>query len=145
MIHGVLSAIVLVVACAPGPRTASSGSDAPANQKAEPGSRHVRENTITIPELYPDLARLLAEYFSLEQARNGARYQDAVLVFVLTESHEVLLQTKSDAKSILSSESELRAFESYLGETGLKFSELGAGVTAADWLTDVMSLISSSV
>jgi hypothetical protein len=57
----------------------------------------------------------------------------------------VLLQTKSDAKSILSSESELRAFESYLGETGLKFSELGAGVTAADWLTDVMSLISSSV
>jgi len=64
---------------------------------------------------------------------------------VLTESHEVLLQTKSDAKAILSSESELRAFESYLGETGLKFSELGAGVTAADWLTDVMSLISSSV
>jgi hypothetical protein len=64
---------------------------------------------------------------------------------VLTESHEVLLQTKSDAKSILSSESELRAFESYLTEAGLKFSDLGAGVTAADWLTDVMSLISSSV
>ena len=100
---------------------------------------------ITIPELYPDLARLLAEYFSIDQARKGARYQDAVLVFVLTESHQTLLQTSSDAKAILGSESELRAFESFLAEAGLHFSELGAGVTAADWLTDVVSLIASSV
>jgi hypothetical protein len=56
-----------------------------------------------------------------------------------------LLQTSSDAKAILASESELRAFESFLAETGLEFSELGAGVTAGDWLTDVISLISSSV
>ena len=100
---------------------------------------------MTIPEIYPDLARLLAEYFSLEQTRDGARYRDAVLVFVLTESHPTLLQAASDARAILSSESELRAFEAFLGEAGLHFSELGSGVTAADWLTDVVSLISSSV
>ena len=68
-----------------------------------------------------------------------------MLVFVLTESHQTLLQTSSDAKAILGSESELRAFEAFLAETGLDFSELGAGVTAGDWLTDVVSLISSSV
>jgi hypothetical protein len=39
----------------------------------------------------------------------------------------------------------LRAFEAFLAEAELKFSDLGAGVTAADWLTDVVSLISSSV
>lgn len=100
---------------------------------------------MTIPEIYPDLARLLAEYFSLEQTRDGARYRDAVLVFVLTESHPTLLQAASDARAILSSESELRAFEAFLSEAGLHFSELGSGVTAADWLTDVVSLISSSV
>ena len=100
---------------------------------------------MTIPELYPDLAKLLAEYFSLEHARDGARYQDAVLVFVLTESHPVLLQTASDARAILASESELRAFEAFLGEAGLDFAQLGSGVTASDWLNDVVSLISSSV
>ena len=100
---------------------------------------------MTIPELYPDLARLLAEYFSLEKARDGARYQDAVLVFVLTEPHERLLQALSDARSILGSDSELRAFEAFLAETGLDFSELGPGMTAGDWLSDVVALIASSV
>jgi hypothetical protein len=100
---------------------------------------------MTIPQLYPDLARLLESYFSLERARAGARYQDAVLVFVLTESHGTLLQTLSDARAILGSETDLRAFESYLVETGFEFGQLGDGVTARDWLTDVVALISSSV
>ncbi len=99
----------------------------------------------TIPELYPDLALLLSSYFALERTRGGARHQDAVLVFVLTESHGTLLQTLSDARAILGSEAELRAFESYLARTGFDFGQLGDGVTARDWLTDVVALISSSV
>lgn len=100
---------------------------------------------MTIPELYPDLARLITDYFSLERARSGARYQDAVLAFVLTESHPTLLQTSSDARAILASESELAAFEFYLAENGYSFAELGDGVTASDWLADVNTLISTSV
>jgi hypothetical protein len=100
---------------------------------------------LTIPELYPDLAHLLGSYFSLERAREGAHYQDAVLVFVLTESHGTLLQTLSDARAILGSETDLRAFESYLVEGGFHFGQLGDGVTARDWLSDVVMLISSSV
>ena len=100
---------------------------------------------MTIPEIYPDLTRLLAEYFSLESARNGALYRDAVLVFVLTESHGTLLQTASDAKAILAVDAELRAFEAFVAEEGLDFSALGVGVTAEDWLADVISLIASSV
>jgi hypothetical protein len=100
---------------------------------------------MTIPQLFPDLARLLASYFTLERAREGARYQDAVLVFVLTESHGTLLQTLSDARAVLGSETDLRAFESYLVETGFDFGQLGDGVTARDWLADVVTLISSSV
>lgn len=100
---------------------------------------------LTIPQLYPDLARMLASYFALERTRNGASYRDAVLVFVLTESHATLLQTLSDARAILASDTDLRAFESYLVETGFEFGQLGDGVTARDWLTDVVMLISSSV
>ena len=100
---------------------------------------------MTIPELYPDLARLLSSYFALERSREGAHYQDAVLVFVLTESHGTLLQTLSDARAILGSETDLRAFESYLVETGFEFGQLGDGVTAGEWLADVVMLISSSV
>lgn len=100
---------------------------------------------MTIPELYPDLARLLSEYFSLESRRNGARYRDAVLVFVLTEPHATLLQASSDAKAILAVDGELRAFEAFVRENGLDFSTLGVGVTAEDWLADVVSLIASSV
>jgi len=100
---------------------------------------------MTIPQLYPDLARMLGAYFSLERAREGAHYQDAVLVFVLTESHGTLLQTLSDAHAILGSDTDLRAFASYLVECGFDFGELGNGVTARDWLTDVVVLISSSV
>lgn len=100
---------------------------------------------MTIPELYPDLTRLLGEYFSLENARNGARYRDAVLVFVLTESHPTLLQTASDARAILAVDSELEAFEAYVRQQGLDFSALGVGVTVEDWLADVVNLIASSV
>lgn len=100
---------------------------------------------MTIPDLYPDLARLLGEYFSLENARNGARYRDAVLVFILTESHGTLLQTASDARAILAVDSELEAFEAFLRESGLDFNALGAGVTAEDWLADVVSLLGSAV
>ena len=100
---------------------------------------------MTIPELYPDLTRLLGEYFSLESARNGARYRDAVLVFVLTEPHSTLLQTASDAKAILAVDSELAAFEAYVSELGLDFATLGEGVTVEDWLADVVTLISGSV
>jgi hypothetical protein len=100
---------------------------------------------LTIPELFPDLARLLGSYFALERVRNGARYQDAVLVFVLTESHGTLLQTLSDARAVLGSETDLRAFEAYLVETGFEFGQLGHGVTARDWLADVVMLIASSV
>jgi hypothetical protein len=100
---------------------------------------------MTIPEIYPDLARLLSEYFSRELAREGALYQDAVLAFVLTESHETLLRTKSDARTILDSESELRALESFLAEKGFEFAQLGPGVTAQDWLSDVVTLISTSI
>ena len=100
---------------------------------------------MTIPELYPDLARLLAEYFSLENARDGAYYRDAVLVFVLTEAHGTLLQAASDARAILAVDSELQAFEAYLAQAGLDFSALGVGVTAEDWLADVVTLIASSV
>jgi hypothetical protein len=100
---------------------------------------------MTIPQLYPDLARLLETYFSLERSRNGAYFRDAVLVFVLTESHGTLLQTLSDARAILASEADLRAFEAYLHGTGFDFGELGDGVTARDWLSDVVMLISSSV
>jgi hypothetical protein len=100
---------------------------------------------MTIPDLYPDLTRLLAEYFSLESTRNGARYRDAVLVFILTESHPTLLRTASDARAILAVDSELQAFEAYVREQGLDFSALGVGVTVDDWLADVVSLISSSV
>ena len=99
----------------------------------------------TIPELYPDLARMLCSYFSLERGRDGAFYRDAVLVFVLTESHGTLLQTLSDARAILGSDTDLRAFESYLADNGFDFGQLGKGVTARDWLTDVVALISSSV
>ena len=45
----------------------------------------------------------------LERGRNGAYYRDAVLVIVLTESHATLLQTLSDARAILGSETEVRA------------------------------------
>jgi hypothetical protein len=100
---------------------------------------------MTIPEIYPDLARLLSEYFSRELEREGALYQDAVLAFVLTESHETLLRTKSDARTILESESELRALESFLAEKGFEFAQLGPGVTAQDWLSDVVTLISTSI
>ena len=100
---------------------------------------------MTIPQLYPDLARLLGEYFSLENARNGARYRDAVLVFVLTESHGTLLQTASDARAILAVDSELEAFDAFVREQGLDFASLGPGVTAEDWLADVVNLIGSSV
>ena len=100
---------------------------------------------MTIPEIYPDLARLLAEYFSLENARDGAYYRDAVLVFVLTEPHATLLQAASDARAILAVDSELRAFEAFLAEGGLDFATLGVGVSAADWLADVVTLIASSV
>ena len=101
--------------------------------------------SLTIPQLYPDLARLLSAYFALERARGGAHYRDAVLVFVLTESHATLLQALSDARAILASETDLRAFEVYLADAGLEFGELGDGVTARDWLEDVVMLISSSV
>ena len=100
---------------------------------------------MTIPELYPDLARLLGEYFSLESRRNGAQYRDAVLVFVLTEPHSTLLQAKSDAKAILAVDAELEAFEAFVKEQGLDFSALGVGATVEDWLADVVALISSSV
>jgi hypothetical protein len=100
---------------------------------------------MTIPEIYPDLARLLSEYFSRELAREGALYQDAVLAFVLTESHETLLRTKSDARTILESASELRALESFLAEKGFEFAQLGPEVTAQDWLSDVVALISTSI
>lgn len=100
---------------------------------------------MTIPELYPDLARLLGEYFSLENARNGARYRDAVLVFILTEPHGTLLQTASDARAILAVDAELRAFESYVRAQGLDFASLGPGVTAEDWLADVVNLLGSAV
>lgn len=100
---------------------------------------------LTIPQLYPDLARLLSAYFALERTRNGAHYRDAVLVFVLTESHGTLLQTLSDARAILGSETDLLAFESYLIQTGFTFRQLGDGVTARDWLTDVVTLIAQSV
>jgi hypothetical protein len=100
---------------------------------------------MSIPQLYPDLARMLGSYFSLERAREGAYYRDAVLVFVLTESHGTLLQTLSDARAILASENDLRAFESYLHANGFEFGQLGDGVTARDWLADVVMLISSSV
>ena len=99
----------------------------------------------TIPELYPDLARLLCAYFSMERGRNGAYYRDAVLVFVLTESHATLLQTLSDARAIMGSETDLRAFESYLAENGFDFGQLGDGITTRDWLSDVVMLIASSV
>ena len=102
-------------------------------------------SAMTIPRLYPDLARLLETYFALERTRNGAFFRDAVLVFVLTESHATLLQTLSDARAILGSEADLRAFEAYLADTGCDFGELGDGVTARDWLADVVMLISSSV
>src|SRR3954469_18427945 len=102
-------------------------------------------DAMTIPQLYPDLARLLETYFALERTRNGSYFRDAVLVFVLTESHGTLLQTLSDARAILASEADLRAFESYLVETGFEFGQLGDGVTARDWLSDVVMLISSSV
>lgn len=100
---------------------------------------------MTIPEQYPELSRLLAEYFSRELAREGALYQDAVLAFVLTESHETLLQTKSDALFILEHESEQRVLETFLAERGFDFGQLGAGVTAQDWLGDVATLISTSL
>ena len=100
---------------------------------------------LTIPQLYPDLARLLRSYFELERARAGANYRDAVLVFVLTESHATLLQTLSDARAILGSDTDLRAFESFLVESGFDFGQLGDGVTARDWLSDVVILIASSV
>lgn len=100
---------------------------------------------LTIPQLYPDLARLVSAYFALERSRNGAYYRDAVLVFVLTESHGTLLQTLSDARAILGSETDLHAFESYLLAGGFVFGQLGDGVTARDWLTDVVALIASSV
>jgi hypothetical protein len=100
---------------------------------------------MTIPQLYPDLARMLSAYFSLERARGGAYYRDAVLVFVLTESHTTLLQTLSDARAILGSETDLRAFDAFLVASGFDFGQLGDGVTARDWLTDVVMLISSSV
>ena len=100
---------------------------------------------MTIPELYPDLTRLLSEYFSLESRRDGAQYRDAVLVFVLTEPHGTLLQAKSDAIAILTVDSELDAFRAYVSEMGLDFSTLGVGATVEDWLADVVSLIASSV
>ncbi len=100
---------------------------------------------MTIPEIYPDLARLLGEYFSLESRRNGAEYRDAVLVFVLTEPHGTLLQAKSDAVAILAVDSELKAFDAFVKEKGLDFSTLGVGVTVEDWLADVIALIGSSV
>jgi hypothetical protein len=100
---------------------------------------------VTIPELYPDLARLLADYFSRERSRNGARYQDAVLAFALTEPYLTLLQTASDAKAILESEADLAAFEGFLRDSNYDFAELGDGVTARDWLSDVVMLISSAV
>lgn len=100
---------------------------------------------MSIPQLYPDLARMLTSYFELERTRGGARYRDAVLVFVLTESHATLLQTLSDARAILGSETDLRAFESYLVHAGFEFDQLGDGVTARDWLSDVVMLIASSV
>ena len=100
---------------------------------------------MTIPQLYPDLTRMLCSYFLLERDRNGAFHRDAVLVFVLTESHGTLLQTLSDARAIIRSETDLRAFESYLKENGFEFAELGDGVTARDWLGDVVTLIASSV
>ena len=100
---------------------------------------------LTIPQLYPDLARLLSAYFALDRSRNGAHYRDAVLVFVLTESHGTLLQTLSDARAILGSLTDLHAFEAYLVQTGFTFGQLGHGVTARDWLTDVVTLISQSV
>ena len=40
---------------------------------------------------------------------------------------------------------DLRAFESYLVVTGFDFGQLGPGVTARDWLSDVVLLIASSV
>ena len=101
--------------------------------------------SMTIPQLYPDLARLLDAYFSLERTRQGAYFRDAVLVFVLTESHGILLQTLSDARAILGSEAELRAFEAYLVGAGFDFRQLGDGVTARGWLADVVMLITSSV
>jgi hypothetical protein len=100
---------------------------------------------MTIPELYPDLARLLVDYFSRERARNGARHQDAVLAFALTEPYVTLLQTASDARAIVESKSELAAFEAFLREMGYDFGQLGDGVTASDWLSDVVTLISSAV
>lgn len=100
---------------------------------------------MTIPQLYPDLARLLSDYFTLERERDGSRYQDAVLAFALTETHATLLRTLSDARTILDSESELAAFEHYLAGQGFDFGKLGDGVTGRDWLSDVVMLISSSV
>ena len=100
---------------------------------------------MTIPELYPDLARLLADYFSGERTRNGARYRDAVLAFALTEPYTTLLQTASDARAILESGSDLAAFEAFLTEQRYDFGELGDGVTPSDWLSDVVMLISSAV
>ncbi len=104
-----------------------------------------RSPAITIPDLYPDLARLLADYFTGERGRDGAHYQDAVLAFAITESHPTLLQTVSDARAILESPGELAAFEYYLSESGYRFGELGDGVTASDWLSDVVMLIASAV
>ena|SRR2546423_12822175 len=105
----------------------------------------MRRPAITIPELYPDLARLLTEYFTRERARNGAHYQDAVLAFALTEPYVTLLQTASDARAILESEPELAAFQYFLNEMGYDFGQLGEGVTARDWLSDVVLLITSAV
>ena len=98
-----------------------------------------------IPDIYPELARLLADYFTLERARDGSTYRDAVLAFALTESHGTLLRTASDARTILASPAELEAFEYYLREMGFDFGQLGDGVTGRDWLADVVTLIASSV
>ena len=76
---------------------------------------------------------------------DGARYRDAVLVFILTESHPTLLQTASDARAILAVDSELEAFEAYVREMGLDFAALGERVTVEDWLADVVNLLGSAV
>jgi hypothetical protein len=68
-----------------------------------------------------------------------------VLAFALTEPYITLLQTASDARAILESEPELVAFQYFLDEMGYDFGELGDGVTARDWLSDVVLLITSAV
>lgn len=68
-----------------------------------------------------------------------------MLAFALTEPYLTLLQTASDAKAIIESEPDLAAFEAFLAEQGYDFAQLGDGVTARDWLSDVVMLISSSV